>query len=473
MTINKLEKYGLITCSILFLILYFILSFNIRFAVDDFIAIALINEYGAFGAIKYLFLNWTGRWSGNLYFNFIYSLGHFFSAEKQFVFLYYLSSILIFVYAIYSIFTSLIKYFFEHQPPVFIRLSYAILFCAAFYFSTFLSIEVWFWIGSSFSYLQSIIFSSLGVALILNKNKFILKYFLIALCFQYVGGAAENHSLSLLIIFSVLIFYFLQKNKFSFKELINHPYFTSVSIAFVFLLMSSSITYFSAGNFQRLHHDTAFAVANPDYKVVNQFGNSISELIIIFFQKKYLTFLLLLFPFILLGLQMKLFSKKKTNSYISIQKLFIISVLIFALFFTITSLISFSVFRSFGPIRSWASVNFIITILFCFWSFILGYKTSFFEKNKILLPYFYIPLMLVLLFYIFKQYPIVTAYSSAYDKRINYLYELKKQNIKDTVIFLEPLPDPGMLVYGEPTYLEDFGFEKALGLKFKVRTKEK
>ncbi|HLG03297.1 MAG TPA: hypothetical protein VI731_06855, partial [Bacteroidia bacterium] len=59
-------------------------------------------------------------------------------------------------------------------------------------------------------------------------------------------------------------------------------------------------------------------------------------------------------------------------------------------------------------------------------------------------------------------------FSIAYDQQMNYLIDLEKKGQREKV-YLEPLPDPGMLVYGDEPFLQGYGLEKALGLNFEVR----
>src|SRR4051812_7775290 len=55
----------LIADSLLFIILYIILSSNARLASDDFYYMYLKNTYGAWGGMAWQYDHWSGRWSAH------------------------------------------------------------------------------------------------------------------------------------------------------------------------------------------------------------------------------------------------------------------------------------------------------------------------------------------------------------------------------------------------------------------------
>src|SRR4051812_39754071 len=58
-------KLVLFADSLLFIILYCILSYNARLASDDFYYLYLKNNYGAWGGMIYQYENWSGRWTAH------------------------------------------------------------------------------------------------------------------------------------------------------------------------------------------------------------------------------------------------------------------------------------------------------------------------------------------------------------------------------------------------------------------------
>jgi hypothetical protein len=474
--LNKFEKYGLLIVCFLFIALYLLLAFNNRLTSDDFDFFALVNQNGWFGALKYMYFNWSGRWTSIAYFFIVLSSSSNLENISVFIFLYHLVSIILFIYSIYSILSSLLTYFFIETPTKTIRLTYAILFCAALYFSTFQNIEVWFWVCSSFCYLQMIIFSCLGFALMLSKRKFLLKHLLIALCFIFVGGSLETFSFTLLILFSILLFYLAKRHGFVLSVILKNSFFKSVLIAFSFLFISACLNYFAPGNFKRKQHELIFVKENPEFKStnLNQVSpqknngmiNSAPAILKLFITTKYFAFYILLLPWVLLGVKLRFERKVKFN--FPLKKMAIVSLLLLLLFLAINAGASLAIFGNGGPLRSWMSFNFLTTIILCFWCIVLGYKFSIFSKYRNRLLFISVfSLFATMCFYIYKQYPLVTKYSVAYDNRINYLNELRFKNYRDTLIELKPLPEPGMLV-GDNIV----GIERALHLKFKVRITE-
>ena len=171
---SKFEKYALLLSATLFLTLYFILSFNLRLASDDFGFFTMVQNGGFKNSVYTIYMNWSGRWSGIAYYYSLLSVTDNLFTLNSYIFLYYLISISLLVYSVYYILGRILNYFFDTTPSEIILFSYSVLFCAALYFFTFQNIETWFWLCSSFCYLQMIIFTCLGTAIILDdKNSFL------------------------------------------------------------------------------------------------------------------------------------------------------------------------------------------------------------------------------------------------------------------------------------------------------------
>src|SRR5205085_486590 len=62
---KKVFSFSLKILSILFITLYFILSFHARLAGDDFFYLWLKNSFGAWNGMMYQYEHWSGRWTAH------------------------------------------------------------------------------------------------------------------------------------------------------------------------------------------------------------------------------------------------------------------------------------------------------------------------------------------------------------------------------------------------------------------------
>ena len=171
----------------------------------------------------------------------------------------------------------------------------------------------------------------------------------------------------------------------------------------------------------------------------------------------------------------KYYSSKIKLSLNNIKQSFIYSIIGLIILIYISLFLPVYVLSGFPPNRAMAQIIFFMAIFVSYWGFILGYKIKI--KSKFINISFYtsiIASILVILTTIFVQYPIVSEYSKALDKRINYLRKLKIQN-QNKIIELSPLPSSGFLYSAEinenPNHFSNQHLKKGWFLNFNIKLK--
>jgi hypothetical protein len=470
MKITRPVVICLLIISLSFLVLYFLLSWNVRAAGhDDLKFISLLQHSGWRGTLHHLYCNANFRWTAFSYLDAVLALGSGLDYRIPFL-LYYTVSIVLFVYSIYSIITSLLGHFFDALPSRIIRLHYAVVFCCAFYFGTFQSIEVWHWITSSVIYLQSAIFTCLGIAFLLKKENSFPRYAGIALCFIYLGGASESLSLLLLMVLATGGIYILETNRLNIKQSFR-KLFKGIIIAGTFLLVSSLINWTAPGTMARPGTER---MLQDGAEHITVFFYSWKQVLAAFIQPKQSIFLLLSLSWIMLGAHMSTVPRGIAAGF-NLRRLFFVSVALLAVCVLCIIVPLKFTFNSYGPIRAWMPLNLLITVLSAVWCFIIGCRIRRVQELKWLRYVIMLPVIAVLFTIIIKQCPVVTAYAAAYDTRVNYLTELNRGN-KRSAVMIQPLPPAGMLFDEELSadtsssanrYLKD-----VLELRFNVSVEE-
>ena len=169
--INIISSWLVALSAASFLLLYFVLGFFNRPASDDIIFISIIKGKNIVEYIKWFYETWSGRWTGNAYFFAVMSASNAFQTIHYFMFIYYIITLILFIYSISTIIKIGAYKLFLVQLEVKKVIIYSVLFLGSFYFLTFQYIEVWWWMCASVDTLQGIVFLLLGTALLLKENK--------------------------------------------------------------------------------------------------------------------------------------------------------------------------------------------------------------------------------------------------------------------------------------------------------------
>lgn len=458
----SLNNLFLICCSFAFLFFYFLLSFHNRAASDDIYSIVQFKELGAIDLLVKYYVNWSGRWPTILYFSALLNFSDPLVYFHKSIFIYHLVTLLILFLSVNSIFAKLSKIALRFEPSKLESFAFNTLFIASVYFFTFESTEVWWWICSSFVYLQGLVALLAGIALVLNKKNNFLNSLFIVICFAYLGGSSEVYVISVIAI-SISILAFLRFHQQGvFQAFINGSYFKSFCLASVSFLLSAMISFSAPGN--RMRNDFSM---EKKVSASSEVGARPSQTVFGFVKKYPFALGICLFSFILAR------RVKEHNPGSDFFKQPANTVLLSALPVLISLILTWSFQKLFLkepiPARAWTFSSFLLTVFFWFLFFVLGYKIKLKEQSarilSILIPSFVLTLLIL---NIFNQYKITSNYAEHYDQLITELNVKVNKGEKDT-LFVKPLPDPGMLValYPEDKNISE-GLEQIMQLPFKI-----
>ncbi|MCX6291501.1 MAG: hypothetical protein NT126_07025 [Bacteroidetes bacterium] len=437
-TSGILKKPLLAFFCIAFLVLYGILSANNRVAADDYYFLKLAVNNGMWDGMIVSMHSWVTRWAAILFLNGILPVSSGFHSLLP----YHLFTILIFLFALMNFSKAILQKFSSVKISSATLLLYSVLFFASFFFFSFSTGETFFWITSTAMYLWSVIFFIFGFSMMLQKEIKWRNIPVIIGCFLFIGGAAESVSINILILAVILLGYQFYKNKFSFKMFWNEEGNKMVLLAASALIFSLWISYSGEGRMLRQSALPHTGILNGLYINIKSLG----KLLLFQLPLKIHWFIFLSVPWMVLG---RHFSKNENEG---LEKIFFQLVKFFAAF-VMLSFLSF-IPSSFllgetGPFRTWILISLYLTILCSATGFYLGYKADW--NDKLLLRFFSVSMMVLILLttiHIIQQKEITSEYSTAVDKRINVLVQMKNRT-DQSIIVLEPLPPPGMLFSSE------------------------
>ncbi|MGZ4048815.1 MAG: hypothetical protein ACXVNN_05585 [Bacteroidia bacterium] len=442
--INTLSNCLLAASAIAFLLLYIILSYNDRLASDDIVFLAISKNQNLFQYIRSFYGTWSGRWTSGSYFYLISSVAKTFKNNQNYIFLYYFLTNFIFVYSVNTINRFCLSKFLNILIDTKTSLLYSVLFIACFYYFTFQTSEVWWWVCASVDTLQGIVFLLFGIALLMKENKKLYHYILICLSFVYVGGCFEIYTLVIESMCFILLIYFIFINPVKFSVFRNSVFSKGVLIATTCLFLSSLICFVAPGNRNRRNAESknnAITATVHKQETLADTGKNL------FTQKKYIVALGLSSLWILLGMKFKnntITAEQKKR----ILKLLAISIIPLLISIFITWSFQTLVLRNYSiPERAWTFSSFSISIFCCFLFFVIGFLLNI---ELFALTYFIkivIPLLITLLLSInfIKQYAYTTNYAKAYDQLIIALIDSKSDDTMRT-IDVRKLPESGMLI---------------------------
>jgi hypothetical protein len=213
--VQTLFKRLLVVSAVLFVLLWlFLHAFN-HFASDDYQLIYERFYYGVFDATYHQYISYCGRWLPLGFTFFMLS----FSKIPGFLFLYGLITVGFAVLASYRFFRVFSNTTLPYKISSRYILAISIFFILSFFMLTPEKSEVWFWYNSTSMYLWNLLFCMFGVSFLMwDRGK--TEYIFIALSFAYVGAASEPFAIVVIGLFMAAIIYrAIIKIGFSFKYL--------------------------------------------------------------------------------------------------------------------------------------------------------------------------------------------------------------------------------------------------------------
>ncbi len=459
---SQSKLFLLASFGVTFLLLYTLLSYNNRLATDDYFYFKNLNDHGIWNGMVASYSTWVSRWFAILFLNVVLKSYNLFHSLLP----YHLFTIVALTMVVMNFIRAVAERFLQTTISYITLLLYSILLVASFYFFSFSISETWFWIAATTMYLWGIIFFIAGITFILRPGNKLLNQICCACCFLFIGGASESMAIHILTLLAAGILYILYQNKFSLQSFWKGKSHRMIFISALSLLLALLISYSGHGRVLRQS-------ALPDTGIFSSFLVTVKSLVkLILFQLplKIHWFIFFAVPWIFLGHQFE--SEKKE----SLEKIFK-RLVIFFLAFLLLSFISFIPASLFlgetGPYRTWIPVSLYLSLCCMVCGFYLGYKA---EWNKKLLNRTFsaatLTLIVLMIINIISQKEITSMYSSAVDKRMSDLRELKEKGEKNTIA-LDALPPSGMLysseISADSSYFSNQHLKNFLDLKFDIR----
>ncbi len=423
-----------------FLILYGIIAYYNRFAIDDFYFWNAAQKFGPVEATIQEYYIHCSRWTSVFLNHFVLS---FYQAPANF-FGFQLFGLLFLIYASFSFLKEIIS----AEKPMHVWL-YSVLFVNTLFLGTFNIGEIWFWHCASTTYLWSFGFLMLGISKILSPKATSGTYLILAFSFIYLGGTSEP--LCILCLGILLIMCVLARKT---------RYRNKLILAFLLLAGSFILSNMGEGTQDR---KLSYAAAN---------GLTVLKMDVLaaylYLKTGGLKIIFLFFSAFLFAplLKMKrnvLIQSISTWSYISLFIVGLFTILAFVLIFHFP--VAYTMHDA-GPDRITLPITLLCLFIFVF---LMSSKTNSFK-----MPYIALLLMLCGNGYsVFSQYPILLNYSKKFDQRIEYV----KLHQHDAEIILEPLPESGILTSAELSensyHWKNNHFKTALHFKGAIRVKSK
>ena len=417
----------------LFVCLLLMLCYYYRLATDDYYFIWDVRHNGIIGNVKSQYMEWCGRFAATFAMGIIYK---YFDIQYLYYMLFPLFSAALLSTGIYFLLGNLSSKISitstKSQKSLAAGSFTALLF--------FLSIDIgesWFWFCGLSSYLWSIIAFVWACIFLSNTKHAFLSTLSAVICFIYIGGSSEVYSAIYGLFFTILLFRNYRKEKNIKLFIYSNKKFLIVYGAFA---ISFIIFLIAPGNYLR---DGLF----PEHKFWYSFfitAKSFVKFGILYLPFKLPYILVFATPFLFLGNTLK--PRDIKLFHLSFKSFFVKSSILFVGVLFIFFFIVAYVMVETGPARMWFMVSFLLSIYCCIIYFYAGYKDIFNVKQLVLFKNGSVILGIgLMLFHLIYQYPIASAYSKATDSRNEYITQLNKTIEGDSLVYLAPLPPPGML----------------------------
>jgi hypothetical protein len=457
--ISNLNHLCLLLTAIAFLALFITLSFNNRLASDDLYFLAMIKKEGLWNCFKGVYMGWSGRWTRTAYWFFVMTIADNYQYIHYFLFAYHLITLIIFILSIQFIIRSLFLKLFQVELTKTDAFIFSILFVASFYFFTFDIIESWWWICSSFAYLQGICFLLAGTALLLKQKRSLFNHCCIGFCFLYIGGCFEIYSLVVLGLFAACIVYGTKTGKW--KEWKEKRYISAFFIALTCLSISTLICFVAPGNYQR----RGIIGDEQIIRLSSVFADA--HLAITFLlQKRSGVAILLSSLWIVLGIKLRE-NSRELLSYKKAKTVLLICLVTIAGSLSINIIFKMLLLKNaLMPARTFTFTSFSIAAFMSLFFLFLGYYFFHNARRFVLFtPLITCCSMIILFAYTCKQYHSTTRYAQQHDALIATLLLAKAHAEKEVVV--QALPDPGMLLQLDVEQ-QSWTLQEILGLPYEI-----
>lgn len=330
----------------LFLLMLFSVSFFNRLAEDDYLFIETVKKQGIVHATLAHYHSWNTRWLSIAWLNMWYWL-----IDRGLpLFAFNWMGFLFMLFSFYQVLKTL--HLFNSRNNFFL---FSILFCAAFFFSTFNKPDSWMWINSNTMYLWNIGFFCLVCSRILKIKITRISIFILALSGIYIGAASEPFAFTLLVVLPLIIFLPSNIHSIHFSRY-------AIIISWSAILFSFIIAYSGSGHVMRSNFLPHVGLM---YAITRSF---------------YFTLKILIYHFPVHSIPLILFASAWmyagwTSNYFYTNNLFMLlaKCIVVILFLTyINTLPLVYLMGDAGPSRAWTPVSFYISAIACYFFYTTG-----------------------------------------------------------------------------------------------------
>ena len=419
---------------VLFAILYVLLSWNSRFAADDFYFLHLSRDSGVWQGMAEQYTAFSGRWACHLWSLLLLKLSDF----RLFLPLLFTGTMVAFYFALSALFykvfvrTNVEESNFNSDAAVFLLIS-SIFFCTP---STG---EVWFWFISVSGYLWSFI-AILAIinSLLGKKYKNSTKLFLVVFSL-YIGGASESLAVSFLLGLILTAIYSVRK--YGRQEFFKSEDGRKIIIVISTITASLLISFLAPGTNVRYNMLPHPGLLEKCIIFIKAFGK-----IFLQYYRYHLPFLIL-FSLSWLRFGNAIRKSQTLSSEEAMQLLRRATILYLTLLVIIILPVTLMLSES-GPARTFFPV---VVSTIAYFAFLFTLTGIFFFNQKILNTIAVVQSFLLLTycsFQLIKQYNTTSVYASSFDDRITQIDLAKKENSSPPAE-LPMLPESGMLFNAE------------------------
>lgn len=347
MNLNRIERIWVLN-ALLFVVIFFIVSYSNRFAEDDFVFSDAVIQNGIWNATLGNYYSWNTRWISIAWLNTWYKL----IANGVPIFVFNWMSLLFMCVSVYRVIIN-----FLGDKSIFKNILLSIIFCSCLFFATFNIPDTWFWINSTTMYLWNIGFLCLAVCVVTKQSQLTwLDFLMVIMCGLYIGASSEPLVITLLLIIPVLgiIKRFLQIK-------ISIPVITYFWVS---ILLAFAIAFYGTGHSERSN-------ALPQTTLLNAAGKNFYftlKILMWHFPAHLIPLFLMSVPWLYIGY----INKSETNKSNALTPLYLKGILLLFVLTYINTLPVVYLMGDYGPSRAWMPVSFYITSTVAF----LFYKTG-------------------------------------------------------------------------------------------------
>lgn len=436
---NKVSRLLYILIAALFACYFLSVQWFNRTSYEDHEYLCQTLQLGPLGNFIYLYNTWCARWSGRVILGLLFWLASEFSVHTVL----FTAHVMVFAFLITSIFNFLKSFFHKYAnstPDSITLCATSILLCSVFYYGSFSISANWY---GNISAIPGLIYLSCSIILLTilfndePSGKGILVFMMCALV---IGGGSESFSIPFAVGFLLALLWRFYKSKTKLFLFLQRRSNRLFFIGLILIGLGQLIYLTSPGASKRLMAmSRAFEQKDDALRktTIQKFSPNWSPILL---DKKNRLWLLLMIPLAFMALHSKLRIQREQFTFL------IISITLSTI--SIYALMRFA-FKGTGPPRSWFPVSILISVMVLL--MVYYFLKKYYKPSFLFLGIEIIALLLVSVQFLRSMnahLPILSAYASQYDLRIEQLKKLQQEGNTSTVL-LAPLPQHVLIFSAE------------------------